>query len=59
MPPNAFGCEPVLSDLLPVGHAGADVLAFFKRIDLHVARDLDVHVVLDNLDRVSESATHH
>jgi transposase len=30
-------------------HAGADVLAFFKRIDIHVPRDLDVHVVLDNL----------
>ena len=30
-------------------HAGADVLAFFKWIDLHVERDLDVHVVLDNL----------
>jgi hypothetical protein len=50
MPPNAFGCEPVLSDLLPGGHAGADVLAFFKWIDLHVAR---------TLDHVTESATHH
>ena len=30
-------------------HAGADVLAFFKWIDLHVPRQLDVHVVLDNL----------
>ena len=30
-------------------HASKDVLAFFKWIDLHVARDLDVHVVLDNL----------
>lgn len=30
-------------------HAGADVLAFFKFIDLHVPRELDVHVVLDNL----------
>jgi transposase len=30
-------------------HAGSDVLAFFKWIDLHVPRDLDVHVVLDNL----------
>lgn len=30
-------------------HAGADVLAFFKWIDLHVPRELDVHVVLDNL----------
>ena len=25
------------------------MLAFFKLIDLHVARDLDIHVVLDNL----------
>lgn len=30
-------------------HTGKDVLAFFKLIDLHVARDLEVHVVLDNL----------
>ncbi len=30
-------------------HTGADVLAFFKLIDLHVPRDLEVHVVLDNL----------
>ena len=30
-------------------HAGADVLAFFKWIDMHVPRELDVHVVLDNL----------
>jgi transposase len=30
-------------------HAGDDVLAFFKLIDLHVPRHLDVHVVLDNL----------
>lgn len=30
-------------------HTGADVLAFFKMIDLHVPRDLEVHVVLDNL----------
>jgi DDE superfamily endonuclease/Winged helix-turn helix len=30
-------------------HAAKDVLAFFKWIDLHVPRDLDVHVVLDNL----------
>jgi transposase len=30
-------------------HTGADVLAFFKLIDLHVARHLEVHVVLDNL----------
>lgn len=30
-------------------HAGTDVLAFFKWIDLHVPRDLEIHVVLDNL----------
>ena len=30
-------------------HTGKDVLAFFKLIDLHVPRDLDIHVVLDNL----------
>jgi transposase len=30
-------------------HTGADVLRFFKLIDLHVPRELDVHVVLDNL----------
>jgi transposase len=30
-------------------HKGTDVLAFFKLIDLHVPRDLEVHVVLDNL----------
>src|SRR6476659_5093123 len=31
------------------GHTGKDVLAFFKHIDATVPRDLDVHVVLDNL----------
>jgi len=30
-------------------HTGKDVLRFFKLIDLHVAKGLDVHVVLDNL----------
>jgi transposase len=30
-------------------HAAADVLAFFKLIDANVPRDLDIHVVLDNL----------
>jgi transposase len=30
-------------------HKGTDVLSFFKYIDLHVPKDLDVHVVLDNL----------
>ncbi len=31
------------------GHAGADVLRFFKQIDKSVPRGLGVHVVLDNL----------
>jgi transposase len=31
------------------GHTSADVLAFFKLIDLHVPKGLAVHVVLDNL----------
>ena len=31
------------------GHAAADVLRFFKLIDAHVPRPLEVHVVLDNL----------
>jgi transposase len=30
-------------------HTAKDVLRFFKLIDLHVPRHLDVHVVLDNL----------
>lgn len=30
-------------------HTARDVLAFFKWIDLHVPRHLEVHVVLDNL----------
>jgi transposase len=30
-------------------HTAADVLAFFKLIDLHVAPELEIHVVLDNL----------
>jgi hypothetical protein len=30
-------------------HTAGDVLAFFKWIDLHVPRNLEVHVVLDNL----------
>jgi len=30
-------------------HKGTDVLTFFKWIDLHTARDLEIHVVLDNL----------
>jgi transposase/transcriptional regulator with XRE-family HTH domain len=31
------------------GHAGADVLRFFKQIDSNVPRGLGIHVVLDNL----------
>ncbi len=31
------------------GHTAADVLRFFKHIDAHVERGLQVHVVLDNL----------
>jgi transposase len=31
------------------GHAGKDVLAFFKQIDATVPRGLSVHVILDNL----------
>ena len=38
----------VLYDTRP-SHKATDVLAFFKHIDLHVPRELDVHVVLDNL----------
>jgi transposase len=38
----------VLTDLRK-GHAGADVLRFFKQIDASVSRGLSVHVVLDNL----------
>jgi transposase len=30
-------------------HKGADVLRFFKLIDLHVEKGLDIHVILDNL----------
>jgi transposase len=38
----------VITDLRK-GHAGADVLRFFKQIDAAVPRGLGVHVVLDNL----------
>ena len=30
-------------------HTGRDVLGFFKLIDLHVPKDLELHVILDNL----------
>jgi transposase len=38
----------VIYDTRP-SHTAKDVLAFFKLIDLHVPKDLEVHVVLDNL----------
>jgi len=38
----------VITDLRK-GHAGSDVLRFFKQIDATVDRGLAVHVVLDNL----------
>ena len=38
----------IVHDLRP-RHAGTDVLSFFRWLDAHVPRHLDVHVVLDNL----------
>ena len=38
----------VIHDTKP-RHSAKEVLGFFKLIDLHVPRHLDVHVVLDNL----------
>ncbi|MEX2251091.1 MAG: IS630 family transposase [Acidimicrobiia bacterium] len=38
----------VIHDTKP-RHRGKEVLEFFKFIDLHVPRDLEVHIVLDNL----------
>jgi len=38
------------------GHAGVDVLRFFKQIDASVPRGLAVHVVLDNLSAHSTPA---
>jgi transposase len=38
------------------GHAGADVLRFFKQIDAGVPRGLGIHVVLDNLSAHSTPA---
>jgi transposase len=38
----------IVHDLKP-RHAGTDVLAFFKFLDMHVPRHLAVHVILDNL----------
>lgn len=43
-----LGTGQVLTELRK-GHAGADVLRFFKQIDAAVPRGLSVHVVLDNL----------
>jgi transposase len=45
----------VLTDLRK-GHAGAEVLRFFKQIDATVPRGLSVHVVLDNLSAHSTPA---
>ncbi len=42
-----IGTGEVLTDCRK-HHKGADVLRFFKLIDLHVAPEFDVHVVLDN-----------
>lgn len=42
------GTGEVLYDMKK-SHKATDVLAFFKLIDLHVDKDLDIHVVLDNL----------
>jgi len=42
------GTGEVLHQTRP-SHAATDVLGFFRWIDLHVPRDLEVHVVLDNL----------
>jgi len=38
------------------GHAGADVLRFFKQIDASVPRGLGIHVILDNLSAHSTPA---
>ena len=38
----------VITDFRP-SHSGEDVLRFFKQIDKEVSRELDIHVVLDNL----------
>jgi transposase len=42
------GTGEVITDFRDT-HTGADVLAFFKQIDKTVPRDLQIHVVLDNL----------
>jgi transposase len=48
----------VLHDTRP-RHAGTDVLAFFRWIDLHVDKHLDVHVVLDNLSAHKSKPVRH
>jgi hypothetical protein len=43
-----IGTGEVLNDCQK-GHKATDVLRFFKLTDLHVPRDLEIHVVLDNV----------
>jgi transposase len=43
-----IGSGQVLTDFRP-SHTGRDVLRFFQQIDRTVPRELDIHVVLDNL----------
>ena len=38
-----------ITSQLRARHTGADVLAFFRSLDREVPRDLEIHVVLDNL----------
>ena len=40
-------------------HTGRDVLAFFKWIDLHTPRHLDVHIVSDNLSAHKSQPVRH
>jgi hypothetical protein len=51
IPVAAKGSSPLTGHSRPARqrHAGADVLAFFKQIDRPVRRDLDIHLVFDNL----------
>ena len=39
-------------------HTSKDVLGFFKWIDLHTPRDLEIHVVLDNLSAHKSARGH-
>ncbi len=43
-----IGSGQVLTDFRP-SHTGRDVLRFYQQIDRTVPRELDIHVVLDNL----------